>query len=89
MYESGQLHAPAALLDNRSSQVIESDSVLQRCTYYHLRHPAAVAQAAAAAAAVFMQVGFFDDKVGPITLAAIVMVTLVAITIMAFIDVLS
>jgi hypothetical protein len=35
------------------------------------------------------QVGFFDDKVGPITLAAIVMVTLVAITIMAFIDVFS
>eukprot|EP00882_Tetradesmus_deserticola_P005681 GHRQ01005982.1.p2 GENE.GHRQ01005982.1~~GHRQ01005982.1.p2 ORF type:complete len:153 (+),score=64.29 GHRQ01005982.1:92-550(+) len=34
------------------------------------------------------QVGFFDDKVGPITLAAIVMVTLVAITVMAFIDVL-
>jgi hypothetical protein len=37
----------------------------------------------------FLQVGFFDDKVGPITLACIVMVTLVAITIMAFIDVLS
>jgi hypothetical protein len=37
----------------------------------------------------FLQVGFFDDKVGPITLAAIVMVTLVAITIMAFIDVFS
>lgn len=36
-----------------------------------------------------LQVGFFDDKVGPITLAAIVMVTLVAITIMAFIDVFS
>jgi uncharacterized membrane protein YidH (DUF202 family) len=35
------------------------------------------------------QVGFFDDKVGPITLACIVMITLVAITIMAFIDVLS
>ena len=36
-----------------------------------------------------MQVGFFDDKVGPITLASIVLVTLVAITIMAFIDVVS
>lgn len=36
-----------------------------------------------------VQVGFFDDKVGPITLACIVMVTLVAITIMAFIDVFS
>jgi hypothetical protein len=36
-----------------------------------------------------LQVGFFDDKVGPITLACIVMVTLVAITIMAFIDVFS
>lgn len=35
------------------------------------------------------QVGFFDDKVGPITLAGIVLITLVAITIMAFIDVLS
>lgn len=35
------------------------------------------------------QVGFFDDKVGPITLACIVMITLVAITIMAFIDVLA
>lgn len=35
------------------------------------------------------QVGFFDDKVGPITLASIVLVTLVAITIMAFIDVVS
>jgi hypothetical protein len=35
------------------------------------------------------QVGFFDDKVGPITLACIVMITLVAITIMAFIDVFS
>jgi hypothetical protein len=33
------------------------------------------------------QVGFFDDKVGPITLASITLVTLVAITIMAFIDV--
>ena len=38
---------------------------------------------------LLLQVGFFDDKVGPITLAAIVMVTHVAITIMAFIDVLS
>jgi hypothetical protein len=36
-----------------------------------------------------MQVGFFDDKVGPITLASIVLVTLIAITIMAFIDVVS
>lgn len=36
-----------------------------------------------------LQVGFFDDKVGPITLACIVMITLVAITIMAFIDVVS
>jgi hypothetical protein len=43
----------------------------------------------AAAAVSSVQVGFFDDKVGPITLAAIVMVTLVAITIMAFIDVFS
>lgn len=33
------------------------------------------------------QVGFFDDKVGPITLASITLVTLAAITIMAFIDV--
>eukprot|EP00879_Flechtneria_rotunda_P004819 GHRR01005092.1.p1 GENE.GHRR01005092.1~~GHRR01005092.1.p1 ORF type:complete len:153 (+),score=42.53 GHRR01005092.1:192-650(+) len=35
------------------------------------------------------QVGFFDDRVGPVTLASIVMVTLVAITVMAFIDVFS
>lgn len=35
------------------------------------------------------QVGFFDDEVGPITLASIVLVTLVAITVMAFIDVFS
>lgn len=35
------------------------------------------------------QVGFFDDKIGPITLAGITMVTLVAITVMAFIDVFS
>ena len=48
-----------------------------------------VVAAAAAAAAAAGQVGFFDDKVGPITLACIVMVTLVAITIMAFIDVFS
>jgi hypothetical protein len=34
-------------------------------------------------------VGFFDDRVGPITLASIVMITLLAITVMAFIDVLS
>lgn len=33
------------------------------------------------------QVGFFDDKVGPITLAGITMITLIAITVMAFIDV--
>lgn len=37
----------------------------------------------------YMQVGFFDDKVGPITLACIVMITLLAITVMAFIDVFS
>jgi uncharacterized membrane protein YidH (DUF202 family) len=35
------------------------------------------------------QVGFFDDKVGPITLASIVFITLLAITVMAFIDVMS
>ncbi|GBF99732.1 vacuolar transport chaperone [Raphidocelis subcapitata] len=35
------------------------------------------------------QVGFFDDKVGPITLAGITLITLVAITLMAFIDVLA
>lgn len=35
------------------------------------------------------QVGFFDDKVGPITLAGITLITLVAITLMAFIDVFS
>lgn len=34
-----------------------------------------------------LQVGFMDDKVGPITLASIVLVTLCAITVMAFIDV--
>ncbi|KIY98487.1 vacuolar transport chaperone-like protein [Monoraphidium neglectum] len=33
------------------------------------------------------QVGFFDDTVGPITLAVITLITLVAITVMAFIDV--
>lgn len=35
------------------------------------------------------QVGFFDDKVGPLTLAAATLVTLVAITAMAFIDALT
>ena len=35
------------------------------------------------------QVGFFDDKVGPLTLAAATMVTLLAITSMAFIDALT
>jgi hypothetical protein len=34
-------------------------------------------------------VGFFDDKIGPITLAGMTLVTLLAITIMAFIDVFS
>lgn len=33
------------------------------------------------------QVGFFDDQVGPLTLAGITLVTLLAITAMAFIDV--
>lgn len=35
------------------------------------------------------QVGFFDDKIGPITLAGITLLTLLAITVMAFIDVFS
>jgi uncharacterized membrane protein YidH (DUF202 family) len=33
------------------------------------------------------QVGFFDDHVGPIALAGVTLLTLVAITLMAFIDV--
>jgi hypothetical protein len=35
------------------------------------------------------QVGFFDDRVGPIALAGIVLVTLVLITVIAFVDVLT
>lgn len=57
------------------------------CTSSPSGPPAAVA--ATLCAVLHLQVGFFDDKVGPITLAAIVMVTLVAITVMAFIDVVS
>lgn len=32
------------------------------------------------------QIGFFDDRVGPVTLAVIVLISLITITIMAFVD---
>lgn len=34
----------------------------------------------------FMQVGFFDDKVGPITLAILVLLTLLVIFVLALVD---
>ena len=35
------------------------------------------------------QVGFFDDRVGPVALAGIVLLTLVLISVIAFVDVLT